>query len=65
MTIARNLSLPKGSMVVMDKAYVDYGLIDCWSQEGIFFVTRLKKNAFSCLVQPKVNPGKQITYPQR
>jgi transposase len=39
------LDLQKGSFVVFDKAYVDYQQYDQWSQEGIFFVTRLKENA--------------------
>ena len=56
MTVAKNLSLPKGSIVAMDKAYVDYALFDRWSQEGIFFVTRLKKNAFHVSFNPKPIP---------
>jgi hypothetical protein len=45
MTVVKDLSLPKGSIVAMDKAYVDYGLFDRWDDEGVYFVTRLKKNA--------------------
>ena len=42
---ARRLSLNKGSIIVMDRAYVDYALWGRWTRQGIFFVTRLKDNA--------------------
>jgi len=41
---ARTLALPKGSVVVMDRGYVDYELWGRWTREGIVFVTRLKRN---------------------
>lgn len=44
-TIAQQLKLPKGSLVVMDRGYIDYKLFERWSKEGIGFVTRFKKNA--------------------
>ncbi len=44
-TIAQQLKLPKGSLVVMDRGYTDYKLFERWSKEGIGFVTRFKKNA--------------------
>lgn len=43
--VARRLSLNPGSIVVMDRAYVDYALFGRWTREGVFFVTRLKENA--------------------
>jgi hypothetical protein len=39
------LSLDKGSMVTMDKAYNFYKQFAEWTEEGVFFVTRQKKNA--------------------
>lgn len=45
MTVATGLALPRGSIVAMDKAYVDYGLFDRWTDDGVYFVARLKKNA--------------------
>jgi len=44
-TVAQQLKLPKGSLVVMDRGYNDYRLFARWSAEGVGFVTRLKKNA--------------------
>ena len=40
--IAQNLRLPKGSIVALDRAYIDYGLFQKWTDQGIYFVTRLK-----------------------
>ena len=43
--VATSLSLPKGSMVVEDKAYNDYQWFADLTQTGIFFITRQKRNA--------------------
>lgn len=44
-TVGRILKFPKRSMVVMDKAYNDYSWYKQLTDNGIFFVTRLKANA--------------------
>jgi len=44
-TIAQQLKLPKGSLIVMDRGYNDYKLFERWSAEDVGFVTRMKKNA--------------------
>jgi len=43
--LAQGLCLPRGSVVAMDRAYVDYRLFQNWTERGIYFVTRLKRNA--------------------
>lgn len=43
--VAQTLDFPKGSIVALDRAYVDYHLFTRWTREGVFFVTRLKANA--------------------
>jgi len=43
--IAKGLSLPKRSILVIDKGYVDYELFSKWIREGVYFVTRQKGNA--------------------
>ncbi|MGB9774847.1 MAG: IS4 family transposase [Bacteroidota bacterium] len=43
--IARGLSFPKGSIVVIDRGYVDYELFYTWTVQGVYFVTRQKGNA--------------------
>jgi hypothetical protein len=42
---ASHIRLNRGSIVVMDKGYNDYGLFGAWTDQGVFFVTRLKDNA--------------------
>ena len=44
-TVGRILKFPKGSIVVMDKAYNDYAWYKQLTDNEIFFVTRLKSNA--------------------
>jgi hypothetical protein len=43
-TFLKNLNLKRGSIVVFDKGYVDYLQYMQWTEDGIFFVTRLKDN---------------------
>jgi hypothetical protein len=43
---ARMIDLAPGSIVVMDRAYVEYPLFERWSKNGVYFVTRMKKNAY-------------------
>jgi hypothetical protein len=44
-TIARKVPLAPGSIVAIDRGYTDYKLFAYWTENGIFFVTRLKSNA--------------------
>jgi hypothetical protein len=44
-TMARNFTLPVGSIIAVDKGYCDFDLFAQWNHSGIFFVTRLKDNA--------------------
>jgi len=45
------LSLSKGSMITMDRAYNFYKQFVAWTEEGVFFVTRQKKNAISQVIE--------------
>jgi len=45
------LSLPVGSMVAMDRAYNFYRQFARWTEEGVYFVTRQKKNAKSEVIE--------------
>ena len=44
-TVGRTLKFPKGSIVAIDKGYNDYAWYKSLTESGIFFVTRLKRNA--------------------
>lgn len=54
--VARTLSLPKGTIVAMDRGYVDYSLFADWTEKGVFFVTREKSNARYKVIQEKDLP---------
>ncbi len=43
--VGRTLNIAKGSMVVFDKGYTDYHWFKSLNNSGIFFVTRIRKNA--------------------
>lgn len=43
--VAQGLAFDPGTIVVMDRAYNDYGMFGRWDAEGVFFVTRMKANA--------------------
>lgn len=55
-TVARTLEFPRGSMVTMDRGYVDYALFGQWTQRGISFVTRQKSNAAFEVVEERPVP---------
>jgi len=55
--IARALSLLKGSIVVMDRGYIDYKLFSRWTKEGIRSVTRLKQRADYVAWEDRPVPG--------
>jgi len=44
-TVARDVTFPPGSVVVADRAYVDFDWLFNLDSSGVFFVTRLKRNA--------------------
>lgn len=42
----QQLHFSAGTIVVFDRAYTDYLLFERFCREGVFFVTRMKKNAY-------------------
>ncbi len=64
-TAARALQLPKGSIVVMDRGYTDYAWYNQLNSQGIFFVTRLRKNArYRVIERRSVSKSKGLTSDQ-
>ncbi|MFQ6052529.1 MAG: IS4 family transposase [Candidatus Hydrothermarchaeota archaeon] len=49
--ILRTLHFSPGTIVVFDRGCVDYELFSIWTEEGVYFVTRLKRNADYRVVQ--------------
>jgi len=43
-TAVRRMSFAAGTLLIMDRAYVDYGWLWKLTQDGVWFVTRMKKN---------------------
>jgi len=43
--VAQGLSFDPGTIVVMDRGYTDYAMFGRWTDQGVFFVTRMKTNA--------------------
>jgi len=60
--MSKNLKLPKGSIMVFDKAFIDYSWFWSLGIQGVFFVTRLKKNAvYKLLERRPVNRKTGVT----
>jgi len=43
--LANSFALNPGSIVALDRGYIDYALFGRWTMAGVFFVTPLKNNA--------------------
>jgi IS4 transposase len=56
-TIARQVPLSPYSIVAMDRGYNDYQLFAYWTENQIFFVTRLKDNADYTVVEKRSVPA--------
>lgn len=57
--VAKRLSLPSGSIIAVDRAYVDFRLLNRWNEDGIFFVTRMKKNILYVVSERRKLPQKR------
>ena len=42
--MSKELVLKPGSIVALDRGYVDFGRFRAWTDQGVFFVTRMKDN---------------------
>jgi hypothetical protein len=64
-TVAKSLTLPKGSIVAVDRAYTDYKWFASLSEAGIYFVTRQKSNAsYRTVARRTVNKKQGLTLDQ-
>lgn len=63
--VGREFDFPKGSVVVIDKGYTDYGWYKLLTEKGVFFVTRQRTNAkYRIVERRKVNRDQGITSDQ-
>jgi hypothetical protein len=58
--VARTLRFDPGTIVVMDRGYVDYAWFSRLTIEGVFFVTRLKDNALYRVVERRRAPERGL-----
>ncbi len=59
--VARNLRFESGTVVIMDRGYVDYEWFVQLTLQGVYFVTRLKDNAsFDVAETRPVPPGTNV-----
>ncbi len=54
--IARQIELPRGSIVAIDRGYYDFELFRDWTARGVWFVTRLKAGAGYDVVESYETP---------
>jgi hypothetical protein len=54
--VAQAMTFPPGSIVAIDKGYIDYDLFWRWTECGVFFVTRQKDNARYHVLEEKPLP---------
>lgn len=54
--VAQRLDFPRGSIVALDRGYLDYRLFTRWTRQGVYFVSRLKKNADVVTVRSRPVP---------
>jgi hypothetical protein len=55
--VAHTLKFDPGTIVVYDRGYNDYLLFGHWTDQGIYFVTRMKDNAIFEVVEEKSIPS--------
>jgi hypothetical protein len=55
-TVARALTFPPGTILVIDRGYVDYAWFAELTRQGVFFVTRLKDNAAYAILGTRAIP---------
>ncbi|MGH9439956.1 MAG: IS4 family transposase [Terriglobia bacterium] len=54
--VARTLRFQPGTIVVMDRGYVDYAWYEQLTQQGVFFVTRLRRDAHYQVIEDRPLP---------
>jgi hypothetical protein len=57
-TVARTLTFPPGTVLVMDRGYVDFAWFAELTRQGVFFVTRLKDNAVYAVLGTRAVPAR-------
>jgi hypothetical protein len=53
---AHALSVQRGSIIAMDRAYIDYDLWAKWTTQGVYFVTRLRHDLHIEVIEDRAVP---------
>lgn len=53
------LRLIPGTIIVMDRAYNDYGQFGDWTMDGVYFVTRMKISTKFGVIEKRIPPAKR------
>jgi hypothetical protein len=56
-TVAKTLKFEPGTIVVDDRGYNDYGLFGAWTEQGVYFVTRMKEGTLYKVVERHATTG--------
>jgi IS4 transposase len=56
--VAQSLQFPADSVLVVDRGYLDYALYARWTEQGVWFVTRERKNADYRVVERRDVPAR-------
>ena len=59
-TVARQMTFPKGSILVLDRGYTDYALYQSWTDQGVYFVTRMRDNAVYAVAEERCPRGSNV-----
>lgn len=60
-SVARGLRFPAGSILAVDRGYIDYALFRKWTDEGVYFVTMQRKGAnFRVVEDMSIPVGRNI-----
>jgi len=57
-TVAQTLEFEPGTIVAMDRGYVDYELFGRWTEDSVWFVTRAKSNMLYEVVKTRPLPSR-------
>ncbi len=55
--VAKTLAFPAGTVVVYDRGYNDYRLFGEWTEQGVYFVTRIKDNTQYVIIEERAPPA--------
>src|SRR5215475_5944704 len=66
LAVARRRRYARGTILVMDRGFVDFGWFDQLNQSGVWFITRIKKDtAYAVVASDAIVEGKNIVSDER